>query len=454
MTALAGGSVRQGAPLIERASPSDRAFLAMDSGEVPEQFGVILMLENAGGLDLARTRGLIAERVPAVPRLRQRLVQVPLGCGGPIWVDDPGFDICRHVRAVACREPGDEPALLDTALSVIMHRLPRTAPLWSAVLITGPAGSGLALVIVLHHTLADGVGGLTVLAELIDGPSRPGVSFPQPASVAAKLARDAFAARLGALRHAPQSWHLLRESMGAGGGLRPPRASPSSLNQRTGPRRQLAVVRTDLAAVRAAAHRHGATTNDAVLVAVAGALRHVLVPRGEPLDTLVVTVPVSGRHPDDGPPLGNMVSPMLVSVPATGDVLDRLRQVAAQVRAHKLAATGPPPIALLGWLFRPLAALGGFRWYMNHQHRFHTLVSHVRGPAEPVTLGGCRIISATPAGVGPGGNIPVYFEVLSYAGSLTVSAITDPDHFPELSTLTDALRAELDLIIHTPAAQR
>ncbi len=455
MTAMAGEFVRQGQPVIERASPSDRAFLAMDSGEVPEQFGVILMLDKGGELDLERARRLLAERVPAAPRLRQRLVKVPLGCGGPIWVDEPGFDIRRHVRAVACHEPGDEPALLDTALSVVMSPLPRTAPLWSAVLVTGPAGNTLALVIVLHHALADGVGGLAVLAQLIDGPSHPPEAcFPRPAPAPGGLARDAFAAKVGALRHAPQSWRLLRVSMGAGGGLRPPRAAPSSLNQPTGPRRQLAVVRADLAALRAAAHRHGATANDAVLVAVAGALHQVLVTRGEPLGTLLMTVPVSGRRPDGEPALGNMVSPMLVSVPATGGVPDRLRQVTAQVRAHKQAATGPPPIALLGWLFRPLAALGGFRWYMDHQHRFHTLVSHVRGPAEPVAFGGCRITSAIPAGVGPGGNIPVYFEVLSYAGTLTVTAIADPDHFPELDTLTHALRAELDLIIHSPAARR
>ena len=448
MTAMAGGFVRQRQLAIERASPSDRAFLAMDSGEVPEQFGVILMLDKGGELDLERARRLLAERVPAVPRLRQRLVKVPLGCGGPIWVDDPGFDIRRHVRAVACHEPGDEPALLDTALSVVMSPLPRTAPLWSAVLVTGPAGNTLALVIVLHHALANGVGGLAVLAQLIDGPSHaPEVCFPRPAPAPGGLARDAFAAKVGALRHAPQSWRLLRVSMGAGGGLRPPRSAPSSLNQPTGPRRQLAVVRADLAALRAAAHRHGATTNNAVLVAVAGALHQVLVTRGEPLGTLLMTVPVSGRRPDGEPALGNMVSPMLVSVPATGGVPDRLRRVTAQVRAHKEAATGPPPIALLGWLFRPLAALGGFRWYMDHQHRFHTLVSHVRGPAEPVTFGGCPITSAISAGVGPGGNIPVYFEVLSYAGTLTVTAIADPDHFPELDTLTDALRAELDVIV-------
>ncbi|HXZ77527.1 MAG TPA: wax ester/triacylglycerol synthase domain-containing protein [Streptosporangiaceae bacterium] len=437
--------------MIERASPSDRAFLAMDSGEAPEQFGVILLFDEGAGPDLTRARRLLAERVPAVPRLRQRLVKVPLGCGGPIWVDDPRFDIRRHVRAVACREPGDEPALLETALSAIMRPLPRTAPLWSAVLVTGPAGNTLALVIVLHHALADGVGGLAVLAELIDGPSHaPEVCFPRPSPAPAGLAREAFAARLAAVRHVRQSWHLLRESMGAGGGLRPPRAAPSSLNQETGPRRRLAVVRAGVAAVRAAAHRHGATTNDAVLVAVAGALHHMLVTRGEPLGTLLMTVPVSGRRADGGPPLGNMVSPMLVAVPATGGVPDRLRQVAAQVRAHKEAATGPPPIALLGWLFRPLAALGGFRWYMDHQHRFHTLVSHVRGPAESVTFGGCPITSAIPAGVGPGGNIPVYFEVLSYAGTLTVTVIADPDHFPDLATLTDALRAELDVIVDRP----
>jgi len=32
MTAITRESVRQGQPVIERASPSDRAFLAMDCG--------------------------------------------------------------------------------------------------------------------------------------------------------------------------------------------------------------------------------------------------------------------------------------------------------------------------------------------------------------------------------------------------------------------------------------
>ena len=447
---------RPGRPVIERASPTDRAFLAMEArGRIPEQFGVILLLDGAGGFGLSQARQLIAERVPAVPRLRQRLIRAPFGCGGPIWVDDPHFDIRRHVRTMACREPGDEPALLKAALTVIAAPLPRTAPLWSAVLITALADSRIALVLVLHHALADGVGGLAVLANLVDAPAHaPAGSFPRPAPTVASLARDAFGSRLQALRHGAQSWQLLRASMGAGGGLRPPRAGACSLNQRTGPRRCLSVVRTDLTALRATAHRYGATVNDVILVAVAGALHHVLKTRGEQVGTLVMTVPVSGRRPGSGPDLGNMVSPMLVAVPATGDPGERMQRVAAQVRAHKAAASGPPPIAVLGWLFRPLAALGGYHWYMNHQHRFHTLVSHVRGPDEPATLGGAAITSAIPAGVAEGGNITVYFEVLSYAGTLTLTAITDPDHFPDPGALTGALRDELDQIIHYPAVQR
>lgn len=79
--------------MIERASPTDHAFLAMDAGGVPEQFGVILVLDKTAGFDLSRARRLIAERIPAVPRQRQGLIRAPFDCGGPVWVDDPQFDI-------------------------------------------------------------------------------------------------------------------------------------------------------------------------------------------------------------------------------------------------------------------------------------------------------------------------------------------------------------------------
>jgi hypothetical protein len=57
-------------PVIERASPADLAFLAMDTGTVPQQFAVILILERYGDFGLHELRQLIGDRIPALPGLR------------------------------------------------------------------------------------------------------------------------------------------------------------------------------------------------------------------------------------------------------------------------------------------------------------------------------------------------------------------------------------------------
>ncbi|MGE5831175.1 MAG: wax ester/triacylglycerol synthase domain-containing protein [Micromonosporaceae bacterium] len=441
--------------VIDRASATDLAFLAMDTGPVPQQIGAVLVLDAEAAFDVSRAQELIAQRILAIPRLRQRLVRVPPGCGRAIWVDDADFDVRRHVREVRCRNPGDQQALLDLAAAVVTEPLPRSRPLWSAVLITGLADNAVALVIVVHHVLVDGIGGLAVLATLVDqgiGPaSQPAVAFPRRPPSTGRLAIDAVRGRLRAVLRVPAAWRRLRVSMAAGGGLAPARAAPCSLVQRTGPRRRIAVVRADRGNLRAAAHRHGGTVNDAVLAAIAGALYRVLVTRGESIDTIAIAVPVAGRRSATASELGNQVGPMLVTVPGASTPSERIRRVAATVRARKDSAAGPPPIAVLGTLFRVAAAFGAYHWYMNHQQRMHTLVSHVRGPEQPITFGDAPINTIIPAAVGEAGNITVSFEVLSYAGTVTITAIADPDHFPDLSNLTDALQGELALLTNETA---
>jgi hypothetical protein len=89
---------------------------------------------------------------------------------------------------------------------------------------------------------------------------------------------------------------------------------------------------------------------------------------------------------------------------------------------------------------------------MNHQHRLHTLVSHVRGPEQPATFAGARVGQVIPVAVAEAGNLTVSFEALSYAGTLTITAVADPDHFPDLPALTDGLQAELAQLVHTRSA--
>jgi diacylglycerol O-acyltransferase / wax synthase len=72
----------------------------------------------------------------------------------------------------------------------------------------------------------------------------------------------------------------------------------------------------------------------------------------------------------------------------------------------------------------------------------HTLVSHLHGPEQPVSLAGARVRAIVPVAVGEAGNVTVNFAVLSYAGTLTITAVADPAHFPDLPVLAEALEQQ------------
>jgi hypothetical protein len=68
------------------------------------------------------------------------------------------------------------------------------------------------------------------------------------------------------------------------------------LTRATGSERALRVATTGLAAVHSAARRRGGTIDDVVLTAVGGALGTLLARRGEAIEEIVVSVPISGRR--------------------------------------------------------------------------------------------------------------------------------------------------------------
>ncbi|MFZ1287757.1 MAG: wax ester/triacylglycerol synthase domain-containing protein, partial [Candidatus Phosphoribacter sp.] len=294
---------------VQRLSPNDLTTLATDRGPAPMNIAAILLLEQAAKLDLDAVQAVLADRLARVPRLRQRLFHPGWGCGRPVWVDDPQFDLGRHLDV---REPR-QPATVDTALAdaaeVITTPLPRDRPLWRARLLTGLAGDGAALILVVHHVLADGLGGLAVLAALADGgpplaaPAACGPGVPSRRMLAA----DAWRERAHGIRHPRRVVRVtvdgLREL-----GLREgrPRLAPrTSLNVPTGPHRGVSTVVIPLAAVVELGNQRGATVNDVVLTAIVGALAELLRARGEHPAELVVSVPVSARASASAGELGN-----------------------------------------------------------------------------------------------------------------------------------------------------
>ncbi len=429
----------------ERVSTDDLMSLASERGSTPLQVGAVLMLDSSESPEPGLVVDAIADRVRAVPRLRQRLVKVPWGCGRPVWVDDRDFAVSGHFSVIGCPAPGGESAVLEVAAHMLLTRLPRDRPLWAAKLVTDTGGGGAALIVVFHHVLADGIGGLAVLAALVDdAPEAHDRVFPVQMPSLGQLAAQAANDRLRSAGKLPA---VLGRLAGAASQLRPViggRLARSSLNQRTGPRRRFATVRVDLSQIRGAAHAHEATVNDVTLSAIAAALHRLLLIRGERVDQFVISVPFSARRQASAGDLGNKsgVVPLLVS--GVGDPARRLESLAVATRAAKQAQRGAST-ALLGPFFRLLAAAGLFRWFVDRQRLIHTFVSNVRGPESRLSFLGCPIASIIPLSAASG-NVTVSFAVLSYAGTLTITLIADPDTCPDLSELRHALEEEVRVL--------
>jgi hypothetical protein len=122
------------------------------------------------------------------------------------------------------------------------------------------------------------------------------------------------------------------------------------------------------------------------------------------------------------------------------------------VRTGRAAATQPPPagVATAMWW---AARLGLLRRYMTRQRRMHTMVSSIHGPDEQITVGGSTVVSIVPLVSAETGNVRVSFDVLSYAGTVTITAVADPDTVPDLPDLAAALHRELNALADTPTLQ-
>lgn len=145
---------------------------------------------------------------------------------------------------------------------------------------------------------------------------------------------------------------------------------------------------------------------------------------------------------------GNQVAPIFVPVPVVGDLQERLERVAAAVQHGRSTANQPPP-GTVATAMRWAARLGLLRRYMTRQRRMHTMISSVHGPDECITTGGSRVASIVPLASAETGNVRVSFDVLSYAGTVTVTIVADPD-LSDLSDLAGALGRELDAMAGTP----
>ena len=451
----------------------DASFLGAESPRTPMHVGAVVVFEGApffdadGSFRIDAVRSRVAERLHLLPRLRRRVLPVPLELGRPFWVDDPDFDIADHVRVERLDAPGDRAALEAFADRANMELLDRHRPLWELVFVTGLDDGNVAMVEKVHHAMVDGVAGVDLASVLLDAerevdpidapPWYPG-TVPEPVGLVAEGLREGVRQPLDAVRWAAATAvspsRLRSHAQGAAAvagalvdlGLQRRR---TSIGGAVGRRRRLLPVSRSLSDLEAVAHGLDATVNDVVVTAVVAGLTRLIRERGEvPPRELRVLVPVSIRSADEHGAMGNRVSAMLVSFSThEDDPVQRLatvhRRIAALKRAHEAQGT---ELLLEAIELLPAPILRAVSGAIHRQPFVDLVVTNVPGVPFPLYFLGAELLESVPV-VPLGGNLSVGVAALSYDGLLTLGVHADADRCPDVETFAAGIEEAIEELV-------
>ena len=452
---------------MEAMTGLDTRFLYSETSTVHMHTLKIVVIDVVGRADALTPEmflALLEERLDRMPALRRRAVAIPYRLGHPVWIDDPDFDLAQHITWCRAPEPGGVRELSTIAARTVEIPLERGRPLWDMTVVEGLEGGRVAVVMKMHHALADGGSAVAMLQNaFVTDPEQAVVQpyRPEPEPARRELLRLAGRARAHQVRELPTLGRRTVAGMKAartasrevGGTPAAPFSGPrTSVNVSLTAERTFAMTALslpDLLAIRTAT---GTTLNGVFLGLCAGALRRYFEGRGELPDKPVVTgVPVGTQR---GRPhlSGNHVDNMYVPLPTdVSDPLERLRSVheaaskARRIReamGHELLERRAAMTPLN--LYSPVIGLWA-RTHLSDRVRppINLVASNVAGPREPLEAGGgviSALYSVGPILEGIGLNVTAW----SYVDALNVAVLGCPASVPDPWALTTAMQTELD----------
>lgn len=411
--------------MVDRLSPLDATFLALESPTAPMHVGGLIILEAEGGaFDWERMLVLLNERMHLIPRYRHKLRFVPGQIAHPVWVDDPKFDLIYHVQRMHLPQPGSEAELMSLAGRLFSRQLDRSKPLWEAYLIEGLEGGRTAILTKAHHCMVDGVSAVELLSMLVDDSAEPRRMdpvpwTPEPEPSDADLLKsgilEAAAAPIKAVEMmrdwagnlVSNSQKTLQETAGKVMGVASSAkrmvvnpAEETSLRGDSTIMRRFQGVQQDFQEYREIRKAFGVSINDVALAVVTGALREWMLARGDKLKPgtqIRIMAPVSMRDPS-APAGGNLVSAMFIDVPVgEADPAARIRRInavtkKAKGRGEALAVGAMLPLA--DFIAPNLMAIGA-RIGMQ-AGLLDTVVTNVPGPQSPLWINGKKMVALHP----------------------------------------------------------
>ncbi|CRK51234.1 putative diacyglycerol O-acyltransferase tgs1 [Rhodococcus sp. RD6.2] len=441
--------------------PLDACFLEVEEADDTANLAIaaVAILEGP-----APTRSEFAAavggRLGEVPRAQQVVHRVPLDLGLPKWVAAEGFDIDRQVRRVALPHPGDDAELCRQIADIMAVRLDRDRPLWECWVVEGLADGRWALLMKLHHSMADGISGTRLFEALCDPVVRPDSDTSTDPVVRGESATrtkasgpvglaSGFVGALGSPRRTvARLVGLAAGSIVLAGRVLVPSVS-SSFNGPLTRNRRYGFARASLPDALMICDVFGVTLNDVALAAVSGAVRRQLIRRGEVPGphTIRSLVPVSYRAGGTaGAALDNEISLMLPYLPVEVEgPVERLRVVHSRMQAAKSdgeSGAGQMVSDLAQWVpFAPLA------WAVRlmlrvPQHSVALVTTDVPGPRVPLTLLGRRVVELLPY-VPIAVRLRLGVAVMSYDQQLAFGVTGDYDGVPDLDELCRGIESDL-----------
>ncbi len=439
-------------------------MLHLESREQPLTGCALWELDTStlpGGYSFADFRARLSERLLAIPEFRMKLADSVLNLDTPAWVEDPDFDLDRHLHRVELPAPGTSDELSSLIGRLIAEHMDLGRPLWEMWVIEGLSGTDtrfsgrVAVMHRMHHVLADGNTANDILARLCSTEADP--RPPEPIAGVGNPSKRQIVLD-GLVLFARRPWHLgaaliatlvgsiktvRRASRGqAMSGLF---SAPRTLfNGTLSRRRTTAYIQLDLSDVKTVKSRFGVTVNDVMLALVASSLRRYLLERRAlPQNPLVAAMPVSIF--DTARASRNQLSGMLSSLCTDiADPVQRLNTIAAASSIAKEHTSEIGPTIGLDWTqFAPkLLGLGWrlYKWSGLSDRRpiFNLTLSNVPGPQVQYYLMGARVKASYKFGPvfhGAGLNI----TVTSLNGKIEVGLVSCPDLLPDLWDLADGL---------------
>ena len=448
-----------------RLSGLDASFLYLECKEIPLHMAGVFLFD--GPLPFEEFISRVASQLRFIPRYRQIVVVPPFNAGYPTWEDDPNFHIRKHVLRVHLHPPAGEAELEELCGPILSELMDRSKPLWDMRVVDGLEGGRGALIVRIHHSLADGIAGAGLVLKVILDSTPEGSRAPRKTRITRTHDPVPEPSLSNAIASGVySSWgHLIDAGKGAvaiGQRLyRDPKGLTDALgllpelvgaverlpfNKPCSGERQFCWTDFDFSEVQAIREAAGGSVNDVVLTVLTQALARYLEVHGQTVANRLIRIvcPVNLRQ-DNGESLGNKLSFLPVALPL--DVKDPVRMLEAvaartavmkKARAADLLAVvasgfgiAPPPAQAMLWrgisnLILPLPL-------------FNLICTNIPGGPEPLYCVGQRLLAWYPQ-VPTGYELGINCAVTTSCGRLCFGLIADTQAAPDVTRLRDLLK--------------